>query len=145
MLYPYLVTPEQAISNHTIFNTNGRVSTIINKSAPLPIAELISQSTVFRVFVNADSGDGFITVDGNYSDYNNLRLLGEGSELNRKVAAQCRQTMVLLHAGVVVVVSNWQDNEDVITILWAGPPCQESGDSLVDILYGALTRAGSCR
>ena len=142
VLYPYLVTPEQAISNHIFTHTNGTVSTITNNTAHLPIAELASQASVAIVFVNANSGEGFLTVDGNYGDRNNLSLWEQGDDLIGKVAAQCQQTIVVMHTVGPVLVSEWYDHENVTAILWAGLPGQESGNSLVDILYGAYNPSG---
>lgn len=143
MLYPYLVSPEQAISNHIISNTDGSVSSITDNTAGYEIAQLASQASVSIVFVNANSGEGFVTVDGNYGDRNDLTLWGDGDELIRAVAAQCRQTIVVMHTVGPVLVSEWHENENVTAILWAGLPGQESGNSLVGILYGTYNPSGN--
>ena len=87
VLYPYLITPEQAISNFVISNTMGSVSAITKNSAELQIAQLVSQASVSLVFVTTDSGEGFLTVDGDYGDRNNWTLWDNGDELIQSVAA----------------------------------------------------------
>ncbi|KAI9653286.1 MAG: hypothetical protein M1831_006121 [Alyxoria varia] len=142
VLYPYLITPEQAISNHIIIHTDGTVPTITDNWAKQQIAQLVGQVSVSIVFVNANSGEGFVTVDKNYGDRNNLTLWGNGDKLINTVASQCRNTIVVMHTVGPVLVADWHDNENVTAILWAGLPGQESGNSILDILYGAYNPSG---
>lgn len=140
--FPYLVTPEQAIQNYVLTQTGGEVFAILDNFATSQIASLASQASVAIVFVNADSGEGYISVDGNEGDRNNLTLWNGGDSLIQNVSALCNNTVVVMHTVGPVLVSDWYDNENVTAILWAGLPGQESGNSLVDVLYGAYTPGG---
>jgi beta-glucosidase len=42
----------------------------------------------------------------------------------------------------IVNVTQWYDNENVTAILWAGLPGQESGNAIVDVLYGNYNPGG---
>lgn len=51
------------------------------------------------------------------------------------VAQECSNTIVVSHSGGLNVLP-WADNPNVTAILAAHLPGEESGNSLVDILYG---------
>ncbi|KIW73191.1 hypothetical protein, variant [Phialophora macrospora] len=140
--FPYLVTPEQAIQNYILTKTDGETQTICDNYADSQIKALASQADVAIVFANADSGEGFITIDGNTGDRNNLTLWGGGDRLINNVTTYNNNTIVVLHTVGPVNVSAWYDNENVTAIIWAGLPGQESGNALVDILYGLVNPGG---
>ena len=141
-LFPYLVSPEEAIKNYVQTFTNGSVTSITNNWADTEIDFLVSQATVALVFVNADSGEAELTVDGNYGDRNNLTLWKSGDDLIQKVSAICNNTVVVIHSVGPVLVSEWYENPNITGLLWAGLPGQESGNSLVDVLYGDYNPSG---
>jgi beta-glucosidase len=136
------VTPEQAIQNYILTNTNGETQTICDNYADSQIKSLASQADVAIVFANAQSGEGFITIDGNTGDRNNLTLWGGGDRLINNVTKYCNNTIVVLHTVGAVNVSAWYDNDNVTAIVWAGLPGQESGNALVDVLYGLVNPGG---
>lgn len=135
--FPYLVTPETAIQNEVVGN-GGVFQSITDNFATSQIASLASQASVAIVFVNADSGEGFIDVDGNIGDRNNLTLWQGGDVLVQNVSALCNNTIVVLHTVGPVLLSNYSDNPNITAILWAGIPGQESGNSIADVLYGRV-------
>ncbi|KKY13929.1 putative beta-glucosidase 1 precursor [Phaeomoniella chlamydospora] len=136
--YPYLVTPEQAIQNYVLTHTNGTTSSITDNYAyeSYRIPQLATQAEVALVFVNSDSGEGYINVDGNEGDRRNLTSWKDGDALIANVSAVNNNTIVIIHSVGTVDVSSWYSNPNVTAILWAGLPGQESGNSLVDVLYG---------
>ena len=136
--YPYLVTPLRAIANHANDYGNGIVQAVTDDYAYDQIAPLARQATVSLVFVNADSGEGFISVDGNDGDRQNLTLWNAGDLLIRNVTANCNNTIVVIHSTGTVDVSSFYDNPNVTAILWAGLPGEQSGHSIVDVLYGKV-------
>ncbi|KAI1410099.1 glycoside hydrolase family 3 protein [Hypoxylon sp. FL1857] len=139
--FPYLVTPIdalqfQALEDHT------RIEAVLNNSASDTIQKLVSQEgATALVFVNADSGEGFIDVDGNEGDRKNLTLWGNGDELIKNVSSLCNQTIVVIHSVGPTLLTDWYDSPNVTAILWAGLPGQESGRSIVDVLYGRVNPA----
>lgn len=88
--------------------------------------------------VNSDSGEGFVTVDGNLGDRNNISLWHSGDELIKTVSKSCENTIVVIHSVGPVIVEPWFALSNVKAILWAGLPGQESGNSLLDVLYGKV-------
>ena len=140
--FPYLVTPEQAIQQYVLTQTNSEIFAILDNYATSQIRSLASTADTAIVFVNADAGEGYISVDGNEGDRNNLTLWGSGDALIQNVSAICNNTIVVIHSVGAVNVSSWYDSENVTAILWAGLPGQESGNALVDVLYGAVNPGG---
>ncbi|OAL28402.1 hypothetical protein AYO22_02856 [Fonsecaea multimorphosa] len=140
--FPYLVTPEQAIQQYILTNTDSEVFTICDNYADSQIQSLATQADVAIVFANADSGEGFITIDGNTGDRNNLSLWEGADRLINNVTKYNNNTIVVMHTVGAVNVSAWYDNENVTAILWAGLPGQESGNALVDVLYGLINPGG---
>ncbi|OAX84022.1 hypothetical protein ACJ72_01619 [Emergomyces africanus] len=140
--FPYLVTPAQAIQNEILSNGEGVVAPIFDNWATTQIISTASQATVSLVFVNADSGEGFISVDGNEGDRKNLTLWEGGDQLIQTVASNCNNTVVVIHSTGPVLVGGWHEHPNITAILWAGLPGQESGNSIADVLYGRVNPGG---
>jgi beta-glucosidase len=139
--FPYLITPDTALQNKAVADGT-RYESILDNYATSQIESLVSQPLVTTiVFVNADSGEGYIDVDGNIGDRNNLTLWHAGDELIQNVSALCNNTIVVIHSTGPTLVGDWYDNENITAILWAGVPGQESGNSITDVLYGAVNPA----
>ncbi|KAI4866509.1 glycoside hydrolase family 3 protein [Hypoxylon rubiginosum] len=139
--FPYLITPidalqYQALDDHT------RIEAILDNYASSTIEALVTQEdAIALVFVNADSGEGYIEVDGNAGDRKNLTLWGSGDELIKNVSSLCNNTIVIIHSVGPTIVTDWYDSPNVTAIVWAGLPGQESGRSIVDVLYGKVNPA----
>ncbi|KAI1801911.1 glycoside hydrolase family 3 protein [Daldinia bambusicola] len=139
--FPYLVTPIDALQAQALEDRT-RIEAVLNNSASSTIEALVKQDgATALVFVNADSGEGYINVDGNEGDRRNLTLWGNGDELIKNVSALCNNTIVVIHSVGPTLVSEWYDSPNVTAILWAGLPGQESGRSIVDVLYGKVNPA----
>lgn len=57
------------------------------------------------------------------------------------VTAVSSNVIVVVHS-VGPVIMPWVDNPNITAILWTGLPGQESGNSLVDVLYGSYNPGG---
>jgi hypothetical protein len=90
------------------------------------------------VFANADSGEDYITVDGNEGDRKNLTLWGNGDALISHVASIHPNTIIILHTVGPVLIETYKNHPNITAILWAGLPGQESGNSITDVLYGKV-------
>lgn len=139
--FPYLVTPLDAIKSEVTGN-GGIVQSVTDNYAWTQIMALAKQASHAIVFVNADSGEGYITVDGNAGDRNNLTIWQGGEDLVRNVSAYCNNTIVVIHSVGPVLVDSFSDSENVTAILWAGLPGQESGNAIADVLYGRVNPGG---
>ncbi|KAI9836146.1 MAG: hypothetical protein M1837_003455 [Sclerophora amabilis] len=139
--YPYLVSPLTAIQLQTL-QDGGVFQSVTDNYADTQISSLAKQASVALVFVNSDSGEGYISIDGNIGDRNNLTLWDSGDALIKNVSAICNNTIVIMHTVGPVLVDSWASNPNVTAILWAGLPGQESGNSIVDVLYGKVNPGG---
>ncbi|MCJ1397963.1 hypothetical protein MMC11_001159 [Xylographa trunciseda] len=135
--FPYLVTPETAIQNELV--GNGAVfESITDNFAYGQIETLAMRASTAIVFVNADAGEGYIVVDGNQGDRNNLTLWQGGDNLIMNVSSLCNNTIVVIHSVGPVLLAKYSSNPNITAILWAGIPGQESGNSIADVLYGRV-------
>ncbi|KAF1938552.1 hypothetical protein EJ02DRAFT_383412 [Clathrospora elynae] len=139
--FPYLVTPLDAIKSQVSGN-GGVVTSVTDNWAYTQIQAMAVQASVALVFVNADSGEGYITVDGNTGDRNNLTIWQDGDTLIKNVSSLCNNTIVVIHSVGPVLVNSFYDSPNITAILWAGLPGQESGNAIADIIYGRENPGG---
>jgi beta-glucosidase len=140
--FPYLITPDAAIQARAL-EDGTRYESILQNYANQATRNLLSQADVTAiVFANADSGEGYINVGGNMGDRQNLTLWKNGDDLIKNVSSICKNTIVIIHSTGPVLLTDWYQNPNITAILWAGVPGQESGRSLVDVLYGRVNPSG---
>ncbi|KAK1749345.1 putative beta-glucosidase A [Echria macrotheca] len=135
--FPYLISPATAIKTRaaadgtTFFNTTSNWD--------LETAKAVARNaSVAVVCVVAHAGENFVSVGGNAGDRNNLTLWDNGDALIRAVASVNPNTIVVLHTPGPVALAQHKSHPNVSAILWAGYPGQESGNALIDVLYGAV-------
>jgi beta-glucosidase len=105
-------------------------------------ANAAKSADVAIVFVTADSGEGYITVEGNEGDRKDLNLWHSGEALVKAVADSNKNTIVVVNSVGPANLEGFADLENVKSILWAGLPGQEAGNALVDVLYGDVSPSG---
>lgn len=129
--YPYFVAPYAAIKERA----PGSV-TLSESDDPAEGASAASGKDVALVFITADSGEGYITVDDNAGDRKNLNPWHGGNELIQAVAEANENVIVVVHSVGAIILSEILALPSVKGVVWAGLPSQESGNALVDILWG---------
>jgi len=102
-------------------------------------AEVAKDADLAIVFVQADSGEEYIVVEGNKGDRQNLDLWHNGNELVEAVAAANNNTVVVIHAPGPV---NLPFLDQVRGIVFAGMPGQETGNAIADVLFGDVNPSG---
>jgi beta-glucosidase len=132
--FPYLITPLEAIQARAADNGQ-TVAFSLDDWDVQQAMEVARYADVAIVFTVADSGEGYIDVDGNAGDRNNLTAWNNGDILIEAVASVNSHTIVVLHT-VGPVLMPWASNPNVTAIVIAGLPGQESGNSLSDVLFG---------
>ena len=94
------------------------------------------------VYANAEACLVFINAYASES-YDRTSLTHDFSDqLVNNVAKNCSNTIVVLHSAGIRVVDSWIEHENVTAVLFAGVPGQESGNALVDVLYGDVNPSG---
>jgi len=160
--FPYLIDPLAALTSWATSNARStKISSSLNDFDLATAATLAGESDLTMVFVNADSGEGYINVgeprcldphnkndtylsitDGNQGDRNNITIWHGGDTLIETAASQSKNVVVVIHAVGPVILEAWIDNPNITAVLWAGLPGQESGNGLMDVLSGAVNPSG---
>ena len=65
-----------------------------------------------------------------------------GDALVQAVAANNSNTIVVVNSVGPLILEPWIDNPNVTAVLWAGLGGTETGNALVDVLYGAVNPSG---
>ncbi|KAK2002988.1 glycosyl hydrolase family 3 N terminal domain-containing protein [Colletotrichum falcatum] len=138
--YPYLVAPLDAMRARAA-QDGTQVSASSNDNAQQGAAAAAGADAAF-VFITADSGEGYITVDGNPGDRNNLDPWHNGNELVRAVAAANQNVVVVVHSTGPIILETILAQPGVKAVVWAGLGSQETGNALVDVLWGATNPNG---
>ncbi|KIK54819.1 glycoside hydrolase family 3 protein [Collybiopsis luxurians FD-317 M1] len=147
----YLVTPHHALTN--IARENGMMLFwIMNNTwtsssgggiagvdfsggtgTSITYADYAEQAEVSIVFINAWSGEG--------ADRSELRDT-EQDELVTTIAASCNNTIVVVNTVGPRILDSWIENENITAVLYGSMLGQESGNSIVDVLYGRINPSG---
>lgn len=135
--FPYLIAPNTALKAQAA-NDRSKYVNVSNNYDFDAVTKAVTGADVAIVFANADSGEDYITVDGNEGDRNNLTLWGNGDALIAHVASINPNTIVVLHTVGAVIVEAFKNHPNITGLLWAGLPGQESGNAITDVLYGKV-------
>ncbi|KAI9841814.1 MAG: hypothetical protein M1837_000359 [Sclerophora amabilis] len=107
---------------------------------------IIKDQDICLVFINSDGGEGYIASGGIRGDRNDLFPQKGGDRLVKSVANDCGdgegQTVVVVHAVGPTVLEEWVDLKGVKAVILANLPGEESGNALVDILFGNVNPSG---
>ncbi|KAJ3194490.1 hypothetical protein HK101_002601 [Irineochytrium annulatum] len=140
--FPYIVAPLDGIKAK-VAHQHPQVqviSSIINQDIAA-INAASAAADVRIVFANSVSGEGYINVDGNQGDRNNLTLWDQADGVVLAAAAH-GPTVVVVHAPGAVDLSKFVDHPNVTAIIHAGFPGQETGNSIADVLFGDVNPSG---
>lgn len=134
---PYLITPQEAIAN-------------ISKSAEFHITDTFPSDVtanakdIALVFISADSGENYITVEGNPGDRTaaGLNAWHKGDDLVKAAAKKFSNVVVVVHTVGPILMEEWIDLKSVKAVVVAHLPGQEAGNSLTDVLFGDYSPSG---
>jgi beta-glucosidase len=127
-------TPEEAIDTH-MRKLGGRVQKLFdnNEIADGRFRTIYPRPQACLVFLKAYASEG--------DDRPSLDLQWNATAVVESTAAFCPNTIVVTH-GPGVITMPWADNENVTAILAAHYPGEESGNAIVDVLWGAVEPSG---
>ncbi|KAL8279083.1 hypothetical protein RQP46_008541 [Phenoliferia psychrophenolica] len=133
--YPYLIDPISAITDYVkVSNPDAIVKASLLDYDLEAAASLAATMEKCLVFVTAFSQEG--------TDRTNISLYHNGDALIHAVASNCAHTSVIMNIVGPVIVTSFIDHPNVTAVLNAQLPGQESGNSLVDIIFGAVNPSG---
>ncbi|KAL9629771.1 MAG: hypothetical protein Q9164_006733 [Protoblastenia rupestris] len=138
-VFPFLVTPSEAILKE--FDSNKvKIEQSLTNDVKNVSSDITNQDLCL-VFVNSDAGEGFIGWEG-LTDRKDLYPQKGGDELVKRVAKDCENTVVVVHAVGAVILERWVDHPNVRAVVLANLPGEASGDALVDVLFGKVDASG---
>ena len=144
--FPYLVSPMAALKSTFDLGLVNITTHLSNNLGNKEALSLVEDQDLCLVFVNADAGEGFRSADGIRGDRNDLYLQKRGDKLVQMVASSCGKglgnTVVIVHAVGPVILERWIDLPGVKAVLLANLPGEESGNALVDVLFGDIDASG---
>ncbi|KAF8128494.1 beta-glucosidase [Mycena galopus ATCC 62051] len=151
--FPYLICPLDAIKSRSAAdgtvvssstsdtNLAGAVTAAAGKDVAFVFITGKIQAKYWilpsHLILSGNSGEGYITVEGNAGDRNTLSAWHSGDALVAAVAAVNKNTIVVVNSVGPINMEAWATNANVTAIVWSGVPGQEAGNGLVDVLYGA--------
>ncbi|KAF9228161.1 glycoside hydrolase family 3 protein [Gyrodon lividus] len=139
--FTYLISPYEAIQARARFDQTS-VFWNFDDWDLAKAGNSVVDKEVAIVFVNSDSGEGYITVDGNAGDRQNLTAWHQGDELILAVAAQNNNTIVVTNSVGPLILEPWVEHPNVTAIVWASLGGNEAGNGIMDILYGNWNPSG---
>lgn len=138
--YPYFIAPFDAINERA--KSDGTQILLSDTDDATAGARAANCSEVAIVFITSDAGEGYITVEGNAGDRNDLNPWHNGNELVKAVAAANKNVIVVVHSVGPIILSPILELPSVKAIVWGGLPSQENGNALVDVVWGDVSPSG---
>lgn len=127
---PYVISPFDALKQKAIEDGSTLAWDFLNTGGT---GSPNAVSDACLVFINAFATEG--------SDRPGLRDTWSDNLVNN-VAANCSNTIVVIHNAGVRLVDSFVDNPNVTAIIIAHLPGQDSGTALASILYGSTAPSG---
>lgn len=138
--YPYFVSPHDAL--RTRAQADGATVTLHSSDSTSNVQSAVSGADVAIVVITANSGEGYITVEGHAGDRNNLDPWHNGNQLVQAVAQANKNVVVVVHSTGPVILETILSTPGVRAVVWGGLPSNENGNAMVDILYGVVSPSG---
>ncbi|KAK1690053.1 glycosyl hydrolase family 3 N terminal domain-containing protein [Colletotrichum godetiae] len=129
-----LVSPFEAIRKHAE-SLGGRVQAVFDNDelADGRFRTIYPVPDVCLLFLKSYATEG--------QDRHSAELQWSATKAVENTAAMCSNTVVIIHGPGVVVIP-WADNENVTAILNAHYPGEQTGNAIVDVLWGAVEPSG---
>lgn len=124
----YVISPFQAIQDR-VLKDGGMVRWDFASVNPT----IYANAEACLVFINAYGSESFdrTTLTDDFSD-----------QLVKNVATNCSNTIVVIHSVGIRVVDAWIEHPNVTAVIYGLLPGQETGNAIVDVLYGDISPSG---
>ncbi|KAI8822992.1 glycoside hydrolase superfamily [Fimicolochytrium jonesii] len=139
--FPYLVGPFDGIKTQASALKIPVAASLSNTDLAKAVA-VAKKADVAVVFAFADSGEGYLNVEGNQGDRNDLHLWHGSEALIKAVADVNKNTVVVIHAPGPILLDSFIDHPNVKSVIHALLPGQESGNAIADVLFGKVNPSG---
>ena len=130
----YIISPLSAIlAKARLDGTRVQYMTDNSHIADGNLGSLYPIPDVCLVFLKSYAGEG--------NDRASFELDERSTSVVDQVTSVCNSTVIVTHSTGINAMP-WADNPNVTAILAANLPGQESGNSIVDVLYGSVNPSG---
>ncbi|KAH6682771.1 beta-glucosidase-related glycosidase [Halenospora varia] len=126
----YISSPLEALSERAYQDNSQILWDVTNVNST---AQVDAASNACLVFINAWASEGYDR-PGTHDDYSDALVMN--------IAAQCNNTIVVIHNAGVRLVDQWIEHVNVTAVVFAHLPGQDSGRALVSVLYGESNPSG---
>lgn len=127
---PYISSPFDALAQQAI---NDGTALFWDFDTVNATSNVDGATTACLVFINAWASEG--------QDRPGLHDAFSDNLVNN-IAANCSNTIVVIHNAGIRLVDQWIENPNVTAVIFAHLPGQDSGRALVQILYGEASPSG---
>jgi len=135
--FTYIITPLRAIEDRAAQDGTKIVQSWLNNT-------MIANTDIDKLLIPDPPSVCIVmlkTWAEEAADRASLHFDWHGDAVVESVASRCNNTVVVSHSGGINIMP-WADHPNVTAIVAAHYPGQESGHSLVDILYGDVNPSG---
>ncbi len=77
-----------------------------------------------------------------YMNRNNLTAWLNGDALVQAVASKNNNTIVVINSVGPLILEPWIEHPNITSVVWAGLEGTETGNALVDVIYGVVNPSG---
>ncbi|KAK4617851.1 putative beta-glucosidase G [Fulvia fulva] len=156
-LFTYVVSPLEAIKQRVGRKDKGLVQYVLNNTAIIQdTSSCNASSSCTPDAINANGSPYIVTLQPQppevclvfvkswateSEDRTSLDFDWQGDQVVETIASWCPNTIVVTHSGGVNVMP-WADHPNITAILAAHLPGEESGNSIVDVLWGESEPSG---
>ncbi|EKG18303.1 Glycoside hydrolase family 3 [Macrophomina phaseolina MS6] len=135
--YPYIDSPIEALTRRA-----QNVTSYLTDS--FPSNAVVADGDVALVFITSDSGENYLSVEGNPGDRtaSGLNAWHNGDKLVQDAAAKYDTVVVIVQTVGPILLEEWIDLPSVKAVLFQHLPGQEAGESLTSVLFGDESPSG---
>ncbi|TIB80933.1 glycoside hydrolase [Wallemia mellicola] len=129
---PYITTPLEALKQRT--QADGTEFSYALKNDDTTIQKIVPRSDATLVFINNWAKEE--------ADRHDINIVEEQASLIDAAVNSSSNVILVLHTPGVVDIEKWVNNENVTAIVESYYPGQETGSSVVPVLFGDVSPSG---
>lgn len=135
--YGYIDSPIEALTGRA-----ENVTSYLTDS--FPSNAVVNDGDVALVFITSDSGENYLSVEGNPGDRtaSGLNAWHNGDKLVQDAADKYDTVIVIVQTVGPILLEEWIDLPSVKAVLFQHLPGQEAGESLTNVLFGDESPSG---
>uniref|UniRef100_A0A060T8N7 beta-glucosidase n=1 Tax=Blastobotrys adeninivorans TaxID=409370 RepID=A0A060T8N7_BLAAD len=139
--FPFVITPLEAINDRAT-EEGIVVDYNLENTVTDSFIETASLSDVNLIFAGANSGEGYLQVDGNLGDRRDFSLWYNADRLIQEAARVNSNNIIVITSVGPVNLERWIDHPNVTAVLFTPPAGQYGGSVISNVLFGDYNPSG---